>query len=41
MNNISNARPKIGDYPFTTLDPSLGVVTLPDWSRYTVADIPD
>ncbi len=40
LNNISNARPKIGDYPFTTLEPSLGVVTLPDWSRYTVADIP-
>jgi GTPase len=40
LGSISNAHPKVGEYPFTTLDPSLGVVTMPDWSRYTVADIP-
>lgn len=36
---ISNARPKIADYPFTTLEPNLGVVTL-DMSDIVVADIP-
>lgn len=36
---ISNARPKIADYPFTTLEPNLGVVTL-DLSDLVVADIP-
>lgn len=36
---ISNARPKIADYPFTTLEPNLGVVTL-DMSDLVVADIP-
>jgi len=37
---ISHARPKVGDYPFTTLEPSLGVVETKDWQRFTVADIP-
>ncbi|NMD14014.1 MAG: GTPase ObgE [Caldisericales bacterium] len=37
---ISRASPKIGDYPFTTLEPSLGVITTKDWNRFTVADIP-
>ena len=37
---ISSARPKIGDYPFTTLTPNLGVVQT-DWSEpFVVADIP-
>ncbi|MFF3063068.1 GTPase ObgE [Oerskovia sp. NPDC057915] len=36
---ISAARPKIADYPFTTLVPNLGVVQAGD-SRYTVADVP-
>ncbi len=36
---ISAARPKIADYPFTTLHPNLGVVQAGD-SRYTVADVP-
>jgi GTP-binding protein len=36
---ISNARPKIADYPFTTLQPNLGVVTLEDVTL-VVADIP-
>ncbi|MBD7918088.1 GTPase ObgE [Cellulomonas sp. Sa3CUA2] len=36
---ISAARPKIADYPFTTLVPNLGVVQAGDF-RYTVADVP-
>lgn len=36
---LSAARPKIADYPFTTLVPNLGVVTAGD-VRYTVADVP-
>ena len=37
---ISRARPKIADYPFTTLTPNLGVVELPDFRSFVVADIP-
>ncbi len=37
---ISAARPKIGDYPFTTLSPNLGVAWLADDRMLTVADIP-
>lgn len=37
---ISAARPKIGDYPFTTLEPNLGVVTLDLTTTFVVADIP-
>ncbi|HEX3865103.1 MAG TPA: GTPase ObgE [Gemmatimonadaceae bacterium] len=37
---ISAARPKIGDYPFTTLSPNLGVVQLTDGRTFVVADIP-
>jgi GTP-binding protein len=36
---VSAARPKIADYPFTTLHPNLGVVQAGD-ARYTVADVP-
>lgn len=37
---ISAARPKIGDYPFTTLQPNLGVVDLGQYRTLIVADIP-
>jgi GTP-binding protein len=37
---ISNARPKIADYPFTTLVPNLGVVKYEDHRSFVVADIP-
>lgn len=37
---ISSARPKIADYPFTTLTPNLGVVKKPDGDGFVVADIP-
>jgi GTP-binding protein len=37
---ISKARPKIADYPFTTLSPNLGVVPLSNSRTFVVADIP-
>ena len=37
---VSAARPKIGDYPFTTLTPNLGVVSLDDERSFVVADVP-
>lgn len=37
---ISSAKPKIADYPFTTLIPNLGVVTKPSGDGFVVADIP-
>ena len=40
ISRISAAHPKIADYPFTTLEPSLGVVRLDDERTFVVADIP-
>ena len=40
ISRISAARPKIADYPFTTLVPNLGVVQLEGFRSYVVADIP-
>ena len=37
---VSRARPKIADYPFTTLVPNLGVVSLGDERNFVIADIP-
>jgi len=40
ISRVSAARPKIADYPFTTLVPNLGVVDLGDFRTFVVADIP-
>lgn len=40
LTRVSNARPKVANYHFTTLNPHLGVVDLPDADGFVIADIP-
>ncbi len=37
---VSNAKPAIADYPFTTIEPNIGVVSLPDERSFILADMP-
>ncbi|HYE77725.1 MAG TPA: GTPase ObgE [bacterium] len=40
LNRVSNAKPRIASYPFTTLRPSVGIVKVGDFHSFSMADIP-
>ncbi|NQY51746.1 MAG: Obg family GTPase CgtA [Piscirickettsiaceae bacterium] len=40
IRQVSAARPKVSDYPFTTIYPNLGIVTMQDLSHFVIADVP-
>lgn len=40
LSAVTNARPEIADYPFTTIEPHLGVIDFPDGDGFIIADIP-